>query len=909
MSSIITILVLIIFFLYVLSKSKVKIKPQIVILIFLPFIFLIIFNLISKIFVDYYFFKSLYYEKVFLIRFFINLLINGVIFVITFLILYFITKFEYILTPFETPERKREKIIFKIIHIFIILISSIIFTSLVNLNYNNLLLFMNRVQTGIKTEIFNKDLSFYLFSLPFFNDLSNIIIYILIFVLIISSIFFLILSRIKYSLSIKIKDEEIQKKLLRISSFLLFSIAFKTYISIYNLLFSKRGAVYGIGFADYYVRVPIYYILIALLIITGFIIFFFSAKKFYAKKRRNYIFIISFFLIVIIFLYSFLPSIYQRFVVSPNELAREAKFLEYNIKYTRYAYNINNFKFIDIGVATNVTKDTIEKNQVIINSARVWDPRALKDTYKEIQGIRPYYRFNDVDIDRYILNGELREVMISARELDKNLLPSDSKSWVNLHLKFTHGYGVCMSPVDESTNEGLPVLYIKDIPPKVDVSDLKIKRPEIYFGELTNDYIFVNTSTEEFDYPKGEENVYTKYIGENGVRIDNILRKIIFALNFGDINIILSRYLTDGSKILYYRNIFERVDKIAPFILWGYDPYIVIDKDGNLFWIGDGFTISNNFPYSEGVKYGDINLNYIRNSVKFTINAYTGETNFYVIDENDPIINVYRKIYKDLFRSINEMPSDLREHLRYPDDLVEIQSFILRDYHMKDVQVFYNREDRWEKAKEKYIQDIEPLIPYFIFMKIDDKVEFVNILPMTPVGKSNLIALFVGRCDGENYGKVNIYQFSKETLIYGPQQIEARIDQDEEISKTLTLWNQQGSQVIRGNTLLFLINSSILYIEPIYLQATQGKIPQLKKIVCATLDNLAWGDTINDALKELLKFEKEIKEEKSLVELLKILKEAFNNYKKYSGEGNFEMAGKELKRIDEILKIIEEISP
>lgn len=908
MGQLIVLSLLLAFLLYVLSKSKSRVKPQFVILIFLPFIILVILNLLSGLFVDYYFFDSVNYKSVFFIRFFVNLGANSAIFLITFLILYFITKFEYILTPFETPERKREKIVFKIIHFIIILISSIVFTSLINFNYNNFLMFFNRVPTGIKTEILNKDLSFYLFTLPFLNDLSNIIIAILIFIFLASLLFFYILSRLKYALSIKLKDEDMQRKLLRVVSFIVFGIALKTYLAIFNLMFSKRGAVYGIGYTDYYIRIPIYYILIIILILLGISLLFLNTRMF-LRKRRTFVVLISFSLITILFLYTILPFIYQRFIVNPNELSRESSFLEYNIKYTRYAYGIENFNFIEIGKVSNITKDIVEKNQTVINSARIWDPRALKDTYKEIQGIRPYYRFNDVDIDRYIINDSLREVMLSARELDKNLLPSDSRSWVNLHLKYTHGYGVCLSAVDESTYEGLPVLIIKDIPPKIETQGIKITRPEIYFGELTNDYVFVNTSTEEFDYPKGNENVYTKYQSESGVKIDNFFKKLIFALHYRDINIILSRYLTKGSRILYYRNILERVDKIVPFLLYGYDPYIVIDKDGNLIWIGDGFTISKTFPYSEELKYGDTTLNYIRNSVKFTVNAYNGEVNFYVVDEEDPLIKVYRKIYKDLFKSFNDMPKDIKNHLRYPDDLVEIQSFILRDYHMKDVQVFYNREDRWDKAKEKYIQDIQPIIPYFIFMNIGGKVEFVNILPMTPVGKSNLISLFVGRCDRENYGEVIIYQFSKETLIYGPQQIEARVDQDEEISKTLTLWNQQGSQVIRGNTLLLLIDGSILYIEPVYLQATQGKIPQLKKVICATLDRLTWGDSVKDALSELLKYEKGFEKETNLEELIKSLKDAFENYKKYSGEGNFELAGKELKKIDEIIKMIESLKP
>lgn len=908
MGQLIGLLILLIVFLYLLSKSKSRLKPQFLILIFLPFLILVILNLLSGVLVDYYFFDSVKYKSVFLIRFFASLIISSAIFTLTFLSIFFITKFEYILTPFEPPERKREKMTFKIIHIISILIFSIIFTSSINFNYNNLLIFLNRVPTETKIEILNKDLSFYFFTLPFLNDLSNISISILIFVLLFSIVFFYILSRLKYSLSIKLKDEDMQRKLLRVLSFLIFGIAFKIYLSIFNLMFSKRGAVYGIGYTDFYIRIPIYYVLIIILIFFGILLFFFNARIF-IKKRKTFGVLISISLITILFLYSILPTIYQRFIVNPNELSREAPFLEYNIKYTRYAYGIEDFNFVEIGKVSNITKDIVEKNQTVINSARIWDPRTLKDTYKEIQGIRPYYRFNDVDIDRYIINNSLREVMLSARELDKNLLPSDSRSWVNLHLKFTHGYGVCLSVVDESTTEGLPVLIVKDIPPKVEAQGIKITRPEIYFGELTNDYVFVNTSTEEFDYPKGNENVYTKYQGESGVKIDNLFRKMIFAMHYGDINILLSRYLTKGSRILYNRNILERVNKIAPFLLYGYDPYIVIDNGGNLIWIGDGFTISNTFPYSERIQYEDVKLNYIRNSVKFTVNAYNGDVNFYVIDEEDPLIKVYRKIYKDLFKSFDEMPDDIKNHLRYPDDLVEIQSFILRDYHMKDVQVFYNREDRWDKAKEKYIQDIQPIIPYFIFMNIEGKVEFVNILPMTPFGKSNLISLFVGRCDRENYGEVIIYQFSKETLIYGPQQIEARIDQDEEISKTLTLWNQQGSQVIRGNTLLLLIDGSVLYIEPVYLQATQGKIPQLKKVICATLDRLTWGDSVKDALTELLKYEKGFEKETNLDELLKSLKEAFENYKKYSGEGNFDLAGKELKKIDEIIKIIESLKP
>lgn len=905
MGVVLFLLIFLIFFILFLSMKKISFRFFIIPFIFIPILIILTLYSLSSIFVDYYFFSSLGYQDVFLIRFFYKLGIYSLVFLFTFLVLYFLTKFKYIKTPFETLERKQEKKFFKLAHFLIIIISSLIFTFLQNLDYNNILLFLNRYITNIRTEILNKDLSFFLFTFPFLNDLSNLLLSLAGFILFFSIIFFIILIRVKYVLSIKIRDEEIRNKIIKIFSILVLILAFKTYLAIYNLIFTKRGAVFGIGYTDLHVRIPVYYVIMVLLLLISIYLMFFTGKIYFKVKKIYYIPIS---IILIFIFYLVLPDLYQRLSVNPNELEKEKEYLSYNIKYTNMGYGLDKFQFVQIPAVKNIDEKALNENIEVIKSARIWDPRALNDTYKEIQGIRPYYRFYDVDIDRYIIENELREVMISARELDQNLLTSDSKSWVNLHLKFTHGYGVCMNPVNEVTSEGLPYLYIKDIPPKYEIFKIKIEKPEIYFGELTNNYVFVNTLTEEFDYPKGDENVFTTYKEKSGVRIDSFIKKFFFAVKFNDINIILTKYLSKDSQILYYRNIKERVDKIAPFLLYGYDPYIVIDSYGNLVWILDAFTISNYFPYSERINYGDVPINYIRNSVKCTVNAYTGETKFYVLDEEDPLIKVYKKIYPNLFLSFNDMSEDLKSHLRYPDDLVEIQSYILRDYHMKDVEVFYNKEDRWEKAKEKYISQTQDIIPYFIFMNIDKKIEFVNILPMTPTGKSNLIALFVGRCDKENYGEVIIYQFSKETLIYGPLQFEARVDQDAEISKTLSLWNQQGSQVIRGNTIFLLLDSSILYVEPIYLQATQGKIPQLKKVVCASLENVKWGDDTQSAIKELIKGEIVIKE-KSLDELLSLLSEAISNYRKYSGEGSFSLAGKELERIEEIIYKIREISP
>lgn len=907
MTTIIFLLFLLIFFLLFIFLRKTKTLILLLPFIVIPTFIVIILYLTSSLFVDFFFFLSLNLKDIFLIRFFYQYGTYLTIFIITTFLLYFLTKFEYIKTPFETPERKKEKKIFKIMHIIIILISSFIFSLSQNFDYNNLLLFLYGSKTNIRTEIFNKDLSFYLFTFPFLNDLSNIFISIIFFLLIFSFLFFFLISKIKYILSIKIIDEDIKRKLMRIFSILILSFAFKVYLSIYNMIFTKRGIVYGVGYTDYFVRIPLFYIIVVLLFVLS-IYLFLSSKRFLFKFKKAYIFPISTILILMLIFYTFIPNLFQRLSVNPNELEKEKQFLSYNIKYTNIAYDLEKFKYVQIPEIRDINEKIINDNIQVIKSVRVWDPRALVDTYKEIQGIRPYYRFYDVDIDRYVIEGELREIMLSAREIDQNLLPSDSKSWVNLHLKFTHGYGLCMNPVNEFTSEGLPYLYIKDIPPKYEKFEIRIERPEIYYGELTNNYVFVNSLTEEFDYPKGDENVFTKYKLDSGVKIDSFLKKFLFAIKFNDMNILLSRYLTRDTKILYYRNIVERAKKIAPFLLFGYDPYIVIDNKGNLYWILDAFTTSNYFPYSERIIYGDHKLNYIRNSVKCTINAYTGEIKFYALDNEDPVLKTYRRIYPNLFLDYLEMPEDLKSHLRYPDDLIEIQSYILSDYHMKDVEVFYNKEDRWEKAKEKYINQIQNIIPYFIFMKIDEKIEFVNILPMTPIGKSNLIALFVGRCDKDNYGEVIIYQFSKESLIYGPLQFEARVDQDSEISKTLALWNQQGSQVMRGNTIFLLLDNSILYVEPIYLQATQGKIPQLKKIVCGSLNLVKWGDNSVEVIKDLIKSES-TNEEKNLNELILLLSDAIKNYRKYSGEGNYSLAGKELETIEKILNEIKTLLP
>ncbi len=890
-------------------KKEGKFSLPLFLIMIIPVGFVIFVSVFSSLFVDYQWFKSLGFAITFRRRLIFRILTFIISFLVTLLFTYLAMRFKFIKTPFESSQTKKQRKIFKI-SFYIGIVAVSFFFSLTNpLDYNKLLLFLYRTPVGVKTPIFNKDLSFYLFTLPFALNVLDFLISLSVFVIFLYLFYSIIMSKARFALSIRLTKDEMYRRFAYLFGVLFLIISVKTYFSIFNLMISKRGAVYGIGYTDLHVRIPIYYVLISLLLILSILLFIYSSNLGKFRPQRKLLISIVVLFVLILVLYGVLPGVYQRVIVEPNELAKEKEFLSYNIEFTRKAYGLDRFNNVFISSLSPLTEEIIKNNAEVIDSARLWDWRALIDTYKEIQGIRPYYRFIDVDVDRYNINGNLREVMLSARELDQSLLPEGSKSWVNLHLKYTHGYGVCMNPVNEFTEEGLPVLWIKDIPPRVGVEGVSIKRPEIYYGELTDNYVFVKTSTDEFDYPRGNENVYTRYEGEGGIEVGGLLKRIMLASKFNDMNILLSRYLDKDSRIMMYRNIIQRVDKIAPFLLFGYDPYIFIDKDGNLMWMGDGFTISSFYPYSEHVKLGDIRFNYIRNSVKFTVDAYNGKVKFYVIDDKDPIINTYMKIYPDLFVPQEKMSEDLKAHMRFPDDLVEVQSFMYRDYHMTDVQVFYNREDRWEKAKEKYKTGIQEMQPYFVIMKIEGKEEFVNILPMTPLGKSNLIALFVGRCDEPNYGETVIYRFSKETVIYGPLQIEARIDQNTDISKTLTLWNQQGSQVIRGNTILLLIDNALLYVEPLYLQATEGKIPQLKKVITASTEKVSWGDSLYEALDSLVSFKPREEKEKNIQELINSLIEYMNDYKELTREGKFSEAGKMLEKIQEIINILSKMKP
>ncbi|MBA7688466.1 hypothetical protein ES703_96948 [subsurface metagenome] len=537
------------------------------------------------------------------------------------------------------------------------------------------------------------------------------------------------------------------------------------------------------------------------------------------------------------------PAVVQRFQVQPSELARETPYIEYNIQFTREAFALNRVEEQSFPAEETPSPEDIVQNEVTINNIRLWDSRPLKGTYNQLQSFRLYYDFHDVDVDRYIIDGEYRQVMLSARELSAEKLPEEAQTWVNRRLQFTHGYGLALSPVNEVSTQGLPVLLVKDIPP---IGDFNIERPEIYFGEKTNDYVIVKTKTEEFDYPMGDENVYSYYQGKDGVSLGSFIRRLVYAWQLGDFNILISGELTSESRVVYYRNIQERVNHLAPFLTLDSDPYLVV-MEGRLFWIQDAYTTTDRYPYSEPLGDG---LNYIRNSVKAVIDAYDGSVTFYITDPEDALIQTYQVIFPKLFVPAGQMPESLRVHLRYPEDMFNIQASVYQTYHMRDARVFYNKEDLWTVPNELYFGREQPMEPYYVIMRLPDeeKAEFLLMLPFTPENKNNTIGWLAARCDGENYGKLLAYHFPKERLVYGPSQIENRIGQDTVITEQLALWGRGGSQVIRGNLLVIPLGKSVLYVEPVFLEAETGGLPQLKRVIVAAGEQIAMEPTLGESI-------------------------------------------------------------
>ena len=563
----------------------------------------------------------------------------------------------------------------------------------------------------------------------------------------------------------------------------------------------------------------------------------------------------------------------------------------------------------------------LENNRPTIDNIRLWDWQPLQDTYKSLQELRLYYVFHDVDIDRYMVDGEYRQVMLSAREMedmDRNeALDENAKTWVNQRLMFTHGYGVTMSPVAEVGEEGFPEFYLKDVPPKGD-TNLEVKRPEIYFGERTDSYVIVNTNQKEFDYPKGATNTYTTYEGKNGVEINSFSRRLLFAWVLKDYKLIFSSDVNNQSQVLMKRNITDRINTIAPYLRYDQDPYLVINKDGRLIWMVDAYTASDKFPYSKPFdRYGN---NYIRNAVKVTCDAYTGEVNFYIADPSDPIIQSFQKIFPGLYKPYDEMPEDLKAHVRYPVDMFSIQANIYKVFHMTDPWVFYNKEDSWVIPSEIVGGKEEVMEPYYLITRLpgEQKEEYILMLPYIPNGRLNMTAWMCARMDGDNYGKILVYRFPKQETVYGPMQIESRINQDTDISRQLALWNQKGSSTYRGNLLVIPINNSILYVEPLYLQAEASKLPELKRVIASYQNQVVMENTLEEALERIFgqrqggtttaavkEEEKKDQEESSVAELAKLAQQYYDQADESLRKGDWAGYGDNLKQLKEVLDKLE----
>ncbi|MDO8674258.1 MAG: UPF0182 family protein [Dehalococcoidia bacterium] len=704
-------------------------------------------------------------------------------------------------------------------------------------NWEGILLYQNATLFGATDPLFGKDVSFFVFTLPFYRFLQSWLLVAVVLVLAGTALTYgFNFNRLTFEFRL---TSAIKGHLSALGAVFFLLLAWSYWLDIYELVYSTRGAVFGAGYTDVFAQWGALQLLEVLAVIGAVMLL----VNVFLRGVLLPVVSVGFVIVAGILAGGIWPAYVQQFQVAPSELAKEKPYIENNIKMTRQAYGLADAVEKPFSAEDNLTVDALKRNGETTNNLRLWDYLPLKDTYNQIQTIRLYYDFNDVDIDRYQIDGQLRQVMISARELSPEKLAAEAQTWVNQRLQFTHGYGVAVSPVNEVTPEGLPVMFAKDVPP---VGQIKISRPEIYFGEKTNNYVIVNTSEKEFDYPKGDENVYTNYTGKDGVLLNSALRKIAFSWTLNDGNIILTNYLTENSRILLRRNIRERLQTIAPSILFDSDPYIVI-ADGRLVWMIDGYTHTDRYPYSQPYRGS---LNYIRNSVKATIDAYDGSMKFYVADPSDPIIRTYMAIFPALFSPLEDMPASLRGHLRYPEGLFSVQAEMYRTYHMQDPQVFYNREDLWSIPVSGAAKPFEP---YYIIMRLpgEAKAEFMLIVPYAPSNKDNMITWLAARSDGPNYGKLLAYRFPKDKLVYGPNQIEARINQDPTISQQLTLWNQMGSRVIRGNLLIVPIEDSLLYVEPIYLQAETSHLPELKRVIVASGPRIAMEPTLAESLNKV----------------------------------------------------------
>ncbi|MEL7085342.1 MAG: UPF0182 family protein [Cyanobacteria bacterium J06597_1] len=719
---------------------------------------------------------------------------------------------------------------------------------------------LNASSFGLTDPLFGLDVGFYVFKLPLFEGgvqwLAGLFVCSLLLVLLVYVLEGDIDPQRSWATMVS-RAAKVHISLLLAVLAILLSIYF--WLQRYDLLYSSEGVVFGAGFTDVNARLPLD---TAASVLTAVL----SGTLVFSLWRRSLLLPAASIVIysALLFLANFYPPILQRFVVEPNELAKETPYVAHNIVFTQDAYGLANVESRAYPVETGLTRQALDRNQPTVSNIRLWDYRPLLSTYRQLQEIRPYYYFNDVDVDRYTINDRYQQVMLAPREVNISKLPPQAQTWVNQRLNYTHGFGLVMSPVTRVASNGLPELIVKDIPPVID-GDIEIDQPRIYYGESTQNYVFTGATSDEFDFPQGSETAKNRYDGKGGVSLSPWYRRLGYALDLSSWNTFASNSLTSESRIHYHRQIQDRVRQVAPFLAFDSDPYIVA-IDGGLKWIVDAYTISSSYPYSEPLwrsegaqaiaDNGTIErmfrdrINYIRNSVKVVVDAYDGTMTFWAIDNTDPLLATYRNIFPSLFADGGNVPDDLKAHFRYPIDLFKIQSQLYLRYHISNPTVFYNGEDLWSFPKEVFQSREQLMQPYYVIMSLpeEDSEEFVLIWPFTPLDKSNMVAWMAARSDGEQYGKLLLYEFPRQELIFGPRQIEARIDQTPEISEQLTLWSQQGSRVIRGDLLVIPIERSLLYVEPIFLSAEEGALPELQRVIVAYGDRIVMANRLPEAL-------------------------------------------------------------
>ncbi|MCF7927458.1 MAG: UPF0182 family protein [Spirochaetales bacterium] len=854
------------------DQFRHKLKKAVIVLI-VDIAALIIINVYFFFFTDFLWFKSLGYEN----RFLLVLQTRIVLFFIGAAIAYVFysshVRASRLVGGADIPTATALPVV-----IVLTVISAVWASNL----WDSYLLFANQAETSLTDPIFGQSISFYLFSLSF---LSNVVgWFIFLFVVSIAVLGFLA-NGINNKLNSPAEEENamlnqqmnlIVQRLLLLGGFLFLLIAFNTYLGIFRLLYSPEGVVTGAGWTDIHVRLPAHYVSVVVFALLGVLLIIGGFKRSFLAKlfalrtdsnnkiktsRATWIFPAGV-IAVLVLANGIIPALVQSVIVEPNELTKEQQYIPHNIDNTRKAYGIDEERITSrtYEVGTDVDRTITEQNQSTIDNIRLWDWRALRSNLQQQQEMRLYYNFHDVDIDRYNFGGDYRQVMLSVREMEKADLAPESQTWMNRHLKYTHGYGLVMIDSHEFKTQGGPQLLVKGIPPEETVEDFTIERPQIYYGERTNDHVYANTTQQEFDYPSGDENKYTDYTGKGGVVLDSFWKRFVYAWKFDGYRQLFSGYFTRESRVMYNRNILSRVKRLAPFLRLSSDPYAVVTDKGEIKYIVDAYTVSRHYPYSEayrGSMQQYAGINYIRNSVKVVVDAYNGETTFYLMEPDDIIATTYGNMFPELFRPFEKMPEYLKKHIRYPAEYFTIQAEMYRTYHMTDVGAFYQREDVWEFATERYGEGFLPVQPYYIMVHFpeEEQMEYVIMLPFTPKNKNVINAWLAGRSDVPNYGKVMSFAFPKGVEVLGPRQIEARIDQDSEMSRNLSLWSQQGSDVIRGNLLAVpLFKEETMYImfaESIFIQAEGAKLPEIKRVALADQEQVVWAETFEASLRKL----------------------------------------------------------